>query len=335
MDKQQWTAKQARTWISAQSWIFGCNFLPSTAVNSTEMWQAATFDRETIERELHWASEIGFNSCRVFLQHLVWRTDPESQKSRMDQFLNIASAHGISTMFVLFDDCAFSGKRPYLGPQDDPIPGVHNSGWTPSPSPEQVVDRGKWRDLEAYVRDLLNSFSTDKRILAWDLYNEPGNNKMGNASLPLVTAAFDWGQDVRPSQPLTIGIWKPELVELNEMILRRSDVISFHSYLDLAKTTELLKNLKERDRPLLCTEWLHRPFNSQFATHLPLFRRAEVGSYIWGLVAGRTQTYYHWGSPPGTPEPEIWQHDIFHRDGTPYNQEEIQFIQTFVQDHHS
>ena len=28
------------------------NFLPSTAVNSTEMWQADSFDAATIEREL-------------------------------------------------------------------------------------------------------------------------------------------------------------------------------------------------------------------------------------------------------------------------------------------
>lgn len=36
-------------------------------------------------------------------------------------------------MPVLFDDCAFSHKEPYLGKQDYPTKGVHNSGWTPSP----------------------------------------------------------------------------------------------------------------------------------------------------------------------------------------------------------
>ncbi|MDR1385122.1 MAG: hypothetical protein LBJ67_14915, partial [Planctomycetaceae bacterium] len=44
----------------------------------------------------------------------------------------------------------------------------------------------------------------------------------------------------------------------------------------------------------------------------------KIGGYNWGLVAGRTQTYFHWGSKKGTPEPEIWQHDLIRADGTPY-----------------
>jgi hypothetical protein len=31
-------------WYLAQTRLGGCNFLPSTAVNEVEMWQAATFD---------------------------------------------------------------------------------------------------------------------------------------------------------------------------------------------------------------------------------------------------------------------------------------------------
>jgi hypothetical protein len=332
MDPQQWTVETAQGWLSSHPWIFGCNFLPSSAVNSTEMWQAGTFDAETIQRELRWAQEIGFNSCRVFLQHLVWQDDPEGQKRRMDHFLSLASAQGISTMFVLFDDCAFSGKTPYLGAQGDPVPGVHNSGWTPSPSPEQVIDPSQWHSLGAYLRDLLGTFSADERIVAWDLYNEPGNNKMGNSSLPLVNAAFDWAQDVRPTQPLTVGIWQPALESLNETSLRRSDLVSFHSYADSARTADQIAHLRAWNRPLLCTEWLHRPFNSRFQTHLPLFREAQVGCYSWGLVAGRTQTYHHWGSEPGTPAPSLWQHDVLHADGTPYDPEEILLIQRLVQE---
>jgi len=55
-----WTAEQANEWYAGQPWLCGPNFLPSTAVNSTDMWQAESFDLETIDRELGWAEEIGF-----------------------------------------------------------------------------------------------------------------------------------------------------------------------------------------------------------------------------------------------------------------------------------
>ena len=71
--------------------------------------------------------------------------------------------------------CSFAGKEPYLGPQDDPVPGVHNSAWVPSPGLKRVTDRAVWLDLEKYVRDIVGHFKDDRRVLIWDLYNEPGN----------------------------------------------------------------------------------------------------------------------------------------------------------------
>jgi GrpB-like predicted nucleotidyltransferase (UPF0157 family) len=43
---------------SGLSDIRGVNFLPSTAVNSTEMWAPETFDPATIDRELGWAEGV-------------------------------------------------------------------------------------------------------------------------------------------------------------------------------------------------------------------------------------------------------------------------------------
>ena len=61
-------------------------------------------------------------------------------------------------------------------------------------------------------------------------------------------------------------------------------------------------------------------------THLPIFKREGVGCINWGLVSGKTQTIYPWGSPPGAPEPEEWFHDVFRCDGSPYKVEEVEFI---------
>jgi len=324
-----WTRERANDWSVEAGVIRGCNYLPSTAVNMTEMWQAETFDPVVIDRELGWASAAGYNAVRVFVQYLVWDDDPAGLKQRLDQFLTIATSHGIRTMPILFCDCSFSGREPYLGKQDEPVPGVHNSGWVPSPGLARVVDPGVWPSLERYVKDLVSTFARDPRILIWDLYNEPGNSGMGEKSLPLAEAAFAWAREIGPDQPLTIGPWCDMTGPMSHRLMELSDIVTFHGY-DSPETMDAKIVLCQAfGRPILCTEWLLRQGGNTFASILPLFARHRVGWFHWGLVAGRTQTYRHWGSTPGTPVPAVWQHDVLHVDGTPYDPAELELVNGF------
>jgi hypothetical protein len=312
---QPWPAQEAWQWYNRRPWLVGFNFLPSTAVNDTEMWQKESFDAPTIERELGWARKIGFNSCRVFLQYLVWKADPEGFNERFDRFLAIADREGISVMPILFDDCDFAGKEPYLGKQDDPVPGVHNSGWVPSPAHAMVADPKTWGDLEKYVKDVVGRFGRDKRIIFWDLYNEPSR------SLALVESAFGWAREARPAQPLTTCIFGS--AEMQKRIPEFCDIISFHNYGNLGGVKAEVARLKQFGRPIVCSEWMARGMGSLFESHLPFFGEERIGCYSWGLVAGKTQTYYPWGSKKGSPEPALWHHDLLRRDGTPFDAEEI------------
>ena len=182
----RWSEDEAWAWYGKVGPIVGCNYLPRSAVNVTEMWQKETFDPETIDEELGWAEKAGYNSLRVFLQYLVWKHDPEGLKQRIDQFLAISERHGIRVMLVPFCDCSFAGREPYLGKQDEPVPGMHNSGWVPIPGLERVVDRATWPGLERYIKDLVGRFGSDRRVLIWDLYNEPGNSRMGEIEFELL-----------------------------------------------------------------------------------------------------------------------------------------------------
>ena len=65
-----WTKQQAFEWYDQRPWLRGADFIPSTAINQLEMWQAETFDTATIDRELGWAQSIGLNCMRVFLHHV-------------------------------------------------------------------------------------------------------------------------------------------------------------------------------------------------------------------------------------------------------------------------
>ena len=77
---------------------------------------------------------------------------------------------------------------------------------------------------------------------------------------------------------------------------------------------------------MFCTEYMARSRGSLFQTHLPYFKKEKIACYNWGFVNGRSQTQYPWGSQPGAPEPELWFHDIFRGDGSPYLKEEVDFI---------
>lgn len=338
----RWTEEQAKEWYSSHEWISGCDYAPSYAVNQLEMWQKETFDPEVIDRELGWAEELGFNCMRVFLHHVLWETDSRGLKERMDKYLEISSSHGISTMFVFLDDCWNESYA--AGVQPEPVKGVHNSGWVKDPGILYFGPCGSGcryaadtaavvKTLEAYVTDILKTFRDDRRILMWDLYNEPGGgqdpDRYWTRSFPLLKDVFSWARKVNPSQPLTAGVWSGKLGEMNVWQMEHSDIITYHTYESAEKHAAMLDTLKTYGRPMICTEYMARTEGSTFQTVMPMLRKENVGAINWGLVSGKTNTIFQWEtmhSPCVTDEPEVWFHDILRRDGIPYSEEEISCI---------
>lgn len=94
--------------------------------------------------------------------------------------------------------------------------------------------------------------------------------------------------------------------------------------------SNIVKQLSVYQRPLLCTEWMARPLGSRFETHLPYLKEHKVGCWNWGLVAGRTQTCFPWGSPKGAVEPKVWFHDVLRADGKPFREKEVGFIRVMT-----
>ncbi|WPU92123.1 cellulase family glycosylhydrolase [Mucilaginibacter sabulilitoris] len=326
---QVWPTQKAQTWYAQHQWLVGADFIPSTAINQLEMWQADTFDPKTIDKELGYAQGIGMNVMRVFLHHLAWQQDPEGFKKRMDQYLTISSKHGIETMFVFFDDCW--NKEAKIGKQPEPKPGIHNSGWMQDPGQPASENPANFPALEKYVKDVLKHFSADKRILLWDLYNEPGNSGKGDKSLPLLKNVFKWAREVNPTQPVSAGVWSWKLETLNAYQVANSDVITYHDYTTEPEHLKTVQFLKMMGRPLICTEYMARPRNSLFSTVLPMLKKENVGAINWGFVSGKTNTIYAWDTPmPDGSEPKLWFHDIFHKDGTPYKPEETELIKSLT-----
>src|SRR6267378_3979629 len=211
--------------------------------------------------------------------------------SRMKEYLAIADRHHIKTIFVPFDSCW--DPAPLLGKQKEPMPGIHNSRWVQSPGGAALQNSSEYPRLEKYVKELIGAFRNDKRIVAWDVWNEPDNlagqykegqpkNKVElvNKLLPQV---FAWARSANPSQPLTSAVWKGN--------------------------------------------------DSTFQNSLPVAKKHNVWAINWGLVAGRSQTYLPWDSwknPYIDREPSIWFHEVFRTDGMPYDKNEVDLIKSIA-----
>jgi hypothetical protein len=342
----RWSQRQASDWYAQQPWLVGANFIPSNAINELEMFQAATFDPSANNHELKLAESIGMNTARVFLQDQLWTQDPDGFKRRLNQFLDIAAAHHIRPIFVLFDSCWET--NPHLGPQHPPIPGIHNSGWVQSPGKERLLDLFVEPQLQSYVVGIVGAFADDSRILAWDVWNEPDNKggdkledvpakvKRVNELLPKV---FEWARSVHPSQPLTSGVWTGDWSDpskesdTTKIQLAESDVISFHNYGWPESFEARIKELLQYQRPIICTEYMARGVGSTFDGSLPVAKKYSVAAINWGLVAGKTQTYLPWDSwerPYVRLQPPIWFHEVFRSDGTPYRQREVDLIRNLT-----
>ncbi|MDQ4120261.1 MAG: cellulase family glycosylhydrolase [Acidobacteriota bacterium] len=341
---QKWSEQQANDWYRQQGFLVGANFVPASAINQLEMWQADTFDPQRIDLELGWAASIGMNTMRVFLHDLAYEQDKEGFKKRLDQFLTISAKHNIKPMIVFFD--SVWDPNPQIGRQRAPRPGVHNSGWVQSPGTKALMNTADYPRLERYVKDIVTTFAKDKRINSWDVWNEPDNRnandyakqdppnkvELVNKLLPQI---FAWVRSANPTQPVTSGVWKGDyfvkgtLDPTEQIQIEQSDIVTFHTYDPADRFETAVKFLQKFNRPIICTEYMARPRGSTFVAILPVGKKYNVGMVNWGFVQGKSQTNYPWDSwdkPYVEFEPWIWFHDIFRTDGTPYLREEVELI---------
>lgn len=339
-----WTEAEANDWYAKQPWMVGVNFIASYASNQMEMWQEETFDAVEVDRELEWAQQMGINTIRVFLHDLLYQRDPSGLEKRMNAFLRVADKHRIRTIFVLFD--SRFNPFPEAGLQRPPKAGIYNSAWVQSPGATALMDPRQSKRLLAYVQEIILYFSSDKRIAAWDLWNEPDNRNFGDYAkleppnkVDLVTAflpqVFTYARAALPSQPITSGLWSgtdwndpAKLTPIQKIQIENSDILSFHNYDGPEEFEKRIQWLQAYRRPILCTEYLARSRGSTPQAILPVAKKYNVGAFAWGFVAGRSQSFLppdSWDHPyPDTPA--NWNQDLLRFSGKPYSEQETDFI---------
>ena len=174
---QRWPVAQATEWYAKQPWPVGSNYIPSTAINQLEMRQQETFDPVTIDRELGLAQGLGMNTMRVFLHDLLWQHDASGFEKRINVFLRICRP---AQDRPVFSSCSISVWNPLSG--DRPATRAQAractipAGCRAPAQPRSWTTGSSIRACMLYVQGIpLTDFKNDKRILAWDLWNEPEN----------------------------------------------------------------------------------------------------------------------------------------------------------------
>lgn len=350
--RDRWTKAEAWSWYQDQPRMFGANYVMTYAATPTEMWQADpnnpaanTFDINQIKFELDKAQETGFNTLRVTLSYEVWKADRTGFMDRLSQFVDVAADRGIRPTFIFWDDVNFTlnpnvpNRQPYLGPQADPVPGMHNSQWTGTGGNAVLQNRNNWElphtspapgaGAKGYIQDIVGTYANDDRVLMWNAYNEPANGgqSVDNANA-LIQATANWARALDPIQPISFDVWGSGS---DGTAAANSDVYSYHNYSAPASTIAGVNHWLATRRPVFLTEWMARTFGSTIPDILPDLQEMGVASYNWGLVNGDQQTHWPWGSPPqtDTTEPPLWFHDLYWRDGTAYIPAEIAMYQHF------
>jgi len=344
----QWSAGAASDWYARQPWIIGANYIQSNTVNQIEMWQSDTFDGDRIDMELGWAERLGINTLRVSLAEIVWEHDPGGLQSRMGKLLKIAEKHKMKVIFVLFDSSG--DPYPETGHQRQPKPGVRNSLWVQSPGAKGLTDPQQVEEALNYAEDLVAAFSIDKRVLAWDVWNEPDNlnaTSYANSELPnkleivrnLLPKVFQYVRAGVPTQPVTSGLWKGDwsseaaLSPIEKIQIEKSDFISFQNYDAPDEFEKRVKWLQAFHRPVVCTGFLARNQGNSIEAILPIALKYDVGALVGDLVQGKTQRWLPWDSwqkPYVDREPPVWSQDLFRTTGPLYREQDADVIRQMI-----
>src|ERR1051326_1930328 len=87
--------------------IRGVNFIPSYAANTYDIWH--NYDHDAFDRQLALASDVGYNSVRLWLNYEAYREQGAQMIHNVRDAVQLAATHDLRVVIVLFDSC---GIRP-------------------------------------------------------------------------------------------------------------------------------------------------------------------------------------------------------------------------------
>ena len=269
----------------------------------------------TQEQAIAYAASLGYNSVRWWPSG---GTNADNYIKAVEQWAGWADKYGMTVSPV------FGFPQSYFSQSD------HASAL---------------KNLENQVRKIIRHFRGDKRIILWDLWNEPNlNDGDTKEMMEWITKMVTWCQQEGCTQAITSSlVWDGGVSTnqaaasggrlLRENVEKLMDVHNYHDYscqdgFNNETSTMYARLKKISDRPIVCTECMTRTNGSTYARTLIDFAKYNINFYTWGLsacdpnweVRWSRSTFYNW-------DPMF--HNALYADMEPYNESEPQWVKNY------
>jgi len=305
----------------------GSNYTPAYTSSPIQFWH--DFRPDVVEKELAAAKKyFGYSMLRVYLNFTNYTGEKEKLMKNVETFIKIADRNGIQPGFVFFSgDNRAEGIITLDGPFD-PRPGHHNGRWPCCPQDNEWDEKepNNFAKFKPYIEDFVKKYGQDKRVLFWEIHNEPGEGDERRKKLK--TEAYHWAKALKPIQPVLNceknGVWGNCEV---------SDIIDGHVYIaawgffngiinqDPKKGTVFTEAgarwwalARNHGEPTDIIDWLEKRKKADQST---------PGVFLcWELMVSNSNCRFHWrdnGFRTGKPdrEPEIPWCGMLWPDATP------------------
>jgi hypothetical protein len=200
------------------------------------------------------------------------------------------------------------------------------------------------------LQKIIRALRSDKRIISYDIWNEPGNAGFDPAKndqifirhLNCIAKMVEWCREENPWQAITCSIfWRGDIMnEPDKPSSRRAreveammDVHNIHQYNAgdehsqyFGRYIDYVRQLG--NRPVLSTECLTRVNNSGLGRTLPTYAKKDVNFYLWGLYMCDANWDVKWSRTTYDPyEPGF--HNLMRPDGCLIDARDVELIRDF------
>jgi len=292
--------------------LVGANYTPAYAVNQVQLWH--DFRADVIDKELAAAGKYyGINTLRVYLHNINFDKEREVFLANIEKFLKICAKHNIKPGFCFFDDCHRHADI-YLETPTKPIKGYHNGRWAASPQ-DRDRDPKNIDKFKSYIQEVIRPFRNDKRVLWWEIFNEPNGSAF---TRELRKKGYAWAKELKPVAPV-LCCWNdsPE-----------TDIVNAHNYRWGPDGWDKQADMNPQKGTVFTeagTRWYApRPSNGEpcEVIHWLEKRRAAgkstPGVYLcWELLVGNSNCRWYWKTKHGSPEPTVPWCGLMWPDATP------------------
>ena len=304
-------------------WV-GSNYTPAYASNQVQMWH--DFRAEVIETELAAARRYyGINTLRVYLHNMAYDAEQDTFLHRIEQFLALAiSTRSVRVSLSL---TIAIGVRALPWKPSRPSRAITTAVGQHFRMPERKDEN--LPKFKAYVQNVVRAHRQDKRVLWWEVYNEPNMQDAFTAKLrgpPMVGS-----RSASPASRSSLaGDDNPQ-----------TDIVNAHNYSANFAAWDRQADLNPKKGTVFTeagARWMApRPSNGEPCEVIHwLSQRKAAGKRVpgvylcWELMVGNSNCRWYWGTKPGSPEPTLPFYGLMWPDATPVSLAEAEAIRHYT-----